>query len=97
MTPSPFSLAAEKLKNWTPADGDLPNILKLVQRSLDTTTKLTEYEDGKAARVLTAVAFLSALAVGMHNLTLSNTSKYWLVILVINAVYLAFYAYVIRV
>lgn len=56
---------------------------------------MTEYEDGKAARVLTAMAFLSALAVGLHNLTLNNSSRQWALLLVINCAYLLFYGKVV--
>src|SRR5262249_47944123 len=51
------------LKSWTPSDDqELSTLLELSKRSLDEVTRLTEYEDGKANRILAAMAFLSALA-----------------------------------
>jgi hypothetical protein len=54
--------APSVLKEWTIPEGDLQDIFQATQRSLDTVTHLTEYEDDKANRVLTPMAFVSALA-----------------------------------
>ena len=53
---------ALSLKDWSIAPGDLSEMYAATQRSLDTVTHLTEYEDDKANRILTAMAFLSAFA-----------------------------------
>jgi phosphoglycolate phosphatase-like HAD superfamily hydrolase len=95
--PSEFALAAAKLDSWTPTDeSEYPKILQIVQRSLDTTTKLTEYEDGKAARVLTAMAFVSGLSVAIHNLTVNQIGPDSPELTkVIHTVYLLYYTAVI--
>jgi putative hydrolase of the HAD superfamily len=49
-----------RLKHWAPTTVD--KLLPLGRESLETVTALTEYEDGKAGRVLTAIALLSAAA-----------------------------------
>lgn len=48
-----------ELSTWNPAD--VKSVLPLARWSLETVTHLTEYEDEKANRILTAIAFLSAL------------------------------------
>jgi hypothetical protein len=48
-----------ELRTWAPADVD--QVLQLAKWSLESVTHLTEYEDEKANRILTAIAFLSAL------------------------------------
>ena len=54
--------ALSVLKEWTIPEGDLHDAFQATQRSLDAVTHLTEYEDDKANRVLTPMAFVSALA-----------------------------------
>ncbi|HWB85069.1 MAG TPA: hypothetical protein VG675_13070 [Bryobacteraceae bacterium] len=49
------------LKEWQIPKEQLADMVQATQRSLDTVTHLTEYEDDKANRILTAMAFLSAL------------------------------------
>jgi hypothetical protein len=49
-----------QLNSWTVDQNDMPQLLAQTARSLDTVTKLTQYEDEKANRLLTAIAFLSA-------------------------------------
>jgi hypothetical protein len=62
-TPKPTEQsAASVLKDWKIPQGDLAELFQATQRSLETVTHLTEYEDDKANRVLTAMAFVSALA-----------------------------------
>lgn len=53
-----IDLAAE-LQSWTPTE--VRSLLPLAKWSLESVTHLTEYEDEKANRILTAIAFLSAL------------------------------------
>jgi Family of unknown function (DUF5706) len=53
---------ASILKNWTIPEGEIEDFSQAAQRSLDTVTHLTEYQDDKANRILTAVAFMSAFA-----------------------------------
>ncbi|MGA2253128.1 MAG: hypothetical protein ABSG53_00575 [Thermoguttaceae bacterium] len=50
---------ASALRSWTPAQAE--PIGSLARWSLESVTHLTEYEDEKANRILTAIAFLSAL------------------------------------
>lgn len=50
------------LANWNPTSTDLNKLEELTRRSLESVTHLTEYEDDKANRILTAIAFVSALA-----------------------------------
>lgn len=59
---SKYAEQSALLKEWTIPEADLGEMFKATQRSLDTVTHLTEYEDDKANRVLTAMAFVSALA-----------------------------------
>ena len=56
------------LSNWKPTGSELEAIAALTARSLDTVTHLTEYEDDKANRILTAIAFVSAFAGFMFTL-----------------------------
>ena len=53
-------LIGSELEGWTVVPNDLPLFLAQPARSLDTVTKLTQYEDEKANRLLTAIAFISA-------------------------------------
>jgi hypothetical protein len=53
---------AIRMSEWEIAKDNLPDLLQVTQRSLETVTHLTEYEDDKANRILTAMAFLSAFA-----------------------------------
>lgn len=51
------------LKDWQPnPDDKLDDLLELSEKSLTEVKHLTEYEDDKANRILTAIAFLSAFA-----------------------------------
>jgi NADH:ubiquinone oxidoreductase subunit 5 (subunit L)/multisubunit Na+/H+ antiporter MnhA subunit len=50
---------AVALRSWTPAQAE--PLRSLAKWSLESVTHLTEYEDEKANRILTAIAFLSAL------------------------------------
>jgi hypothetical protein len=57
----------QALVAWTPDpsnlnDDDLVALSKLSERSLSEVKALTEYEDQKAQRILTAMAFIAALA-----------------------------------
>lgn len=64
-TPLPGDVAAQiaiRMSEWDIAKQNLPDLLQVTQRSLETVTHLTEYEDDKANRILTAMAFLSAFA-----------------------------------
>ncbi|MGO9520374.1 MAG: Pycsar system effector family protein [Candidatus Korobacteraceae bacterium] len=60
--PDSAALIDSALKNWTIFAGDLDGFSQAAQRSLDTVTHLTEYQDDKANRILTAMAFMSAFA-----------------------------------
>ncbi len=52
-----------ELAKWPiPQTEDLKKLSELTSKSLDTVTHLTEYEDEKANRILTAMAFMSAFA-----------------------------------
>ncbi|RJP25077.1 MAG: hypothetical protein C4520_02880 [Candidatus Abyssobacteria bacterium SURF_5] len=51
-----------ELKNLDPAREDLGALLSFAKTSFEEVKHLTEYEDEKANRILTATAFLSALA-----------------------------------
>ena len=62
---APSDAAAQialKLKNWSIPPEHLSEMFEATQRSLETVTHLTEYEDDKANRILTTMAFLSAFA-----------------------------------
>jgi hypothetical protein len=64
-SPAPPTGKAEllaELAAWNPPSSDLDRIWDLADRSLAEVTRLTEYEDQKASRLLAAVAFLSAFA-----------------------------------
>lgn len=50
------------LRNWKPGHDGVDELLQLSEKSLTEVKHLTEYEDDKANRILTAIAFLSALA-----------------------------------
>src|SRR5262245_1118331 len=59
---TPINEIVDTLQSWAPTDEkELDALLELSKRSLDEVTRLTEYEDGKANRIVTAMAFLSAL------------------------------------
>ena len=53
------------LESWKLAAGDLDHLLASSSRSLEEVTHLTEYQDDKANRILTAMAFLSAFAAAL--------------------------------
>jgi hypothetical protein len=84
------------LENWAPRGGVQASVfLDLSKRTLDEVTRLTGYEDEKANRILTAMAFLSALAGVLFGTFLTKyqsigTSSYLLV-----TVYLVFYLYIL--
>ena len=62
---APLDTAAQialKLKDWSIPAEHLSEMFEITERSLETVTHLTEYEDDKANRILTAMAFLSAFA-----------------------------------
>jgi hypothetical protein len=87
---------ADMLQNWSPSNPqEAPVFLDLSKRSLDEVTRLTGYEDDKANRILTAMAFLSALA-GV--LFASFVDKYhsepWSNSYLVASVYLSFFLYV---
>jgi hypothetical protein len=84
------------LNNWSPSDQTDANVfLDLSKRSLDEVTRLTGYEDEKANRILTAMAFLSALAGLMFA---SFVDKYhgesWTSSYLIASVYVIFFLYI---
>ena len=56
----PVSPIVAALESWSPAAGDLDHLSVSTSRSLEAVTHLTEYQDDKANRILTAMAFLSA-------------------------------------
>jgi len=60
--PDSAAQIALNLKNWSIPPEHLSEMFEATQRSLETVTHLTEYEDEKANRILTAMAFLSAFA-----------------------------------
>jgi len=62
--PAPVMIESQ-LENWVVAESDMPQLLTQTARSLDTVTKLTQYEDEKANRLLTAIAFLSAFVASL--------------------------------
>lgn len=51
---------AQELSSWRPAPDDIDKIATMTARTLDTVSRLTQYEDEKANRILAAVAFISA-------------------------------------
>lgn len=59
-TPAQIALILAKWQK--PSSSDLAKLSELTTRSLDAVTHLTEYEDEKANRILTAMAFISAFA-----------------------------------
>jgi hypothetical protein len=67
------------LDAWaTPSPQDLATLKDLTGKSLDTVTHLTEYEDEKANRVLTAMAFISAFAAVLFGAVISHYSGAYL-------------------
>jgi hypothetical protein len=61
--PDAVAQIAPLLKSWQkPIPADLTTLRELTSKSLDAVTHLTEYEDEKANRILTAMAFISAFA-----------------------------------
>src|ERR1700748_1466603 len=62
--PAPVMIESQ-LENWVVAESDMPQLLTQTARSLDTVTKLTQYEDEKANRLLTAIAFISAFVASL--------------------------------
>lgn len=55
------AISAE-LKQLAPGPDDIENALKVARESLDEVTAQTDYQDGKATRLLTIVTFLSAFS-----------------------------------
>jgi putative hydrolase of the HAD superfamily len=82
----------DRLKDWTPTD--LTKLLPLGRESLATVTALTEYEDGKAGRVLTAIALLSAVAGTVYAAMLKEVlpGLPWLDGVIFNSAFLAYAA-----
>jgi hypothetical protein len=91
---------AKILERWRPDSDKLDTLLLVSQRSLVEVIRLTEYEDGKANRILMSMAFLSALAgalfskfVDKYNHILSDP---WTVSwFVVALVYIIFFVYVV--
>src|ERR1700751_2002198 len=52
----------ETLSKLNPTDGELDAGLEQARASLDEVKGLTDYQDGKATRLLTIITFLSALS-----------------------------------
>jgi Pycsar effector protein len=105
--PAPDSAAqiAIVLKDWQISTTNLSEISQAAQRSLETVTHLTEYEDDKANRILTAMAFMSAFAAVVFvviptryslaiPMLLIQSKLYWQASLMI-ATYVAFILFVI--
>jgi putative hydrolase of the HAD superfamily len=63
---------SEAFNAWHVRPEDLNCLYDLTRASLDEVTHLTGYEDAKASRILTAVAFLSALAGGVYGGSVSG-------------------------
>jgi hypothetical protein len=87
---------AGNLDAWKPDAEKLDSLFTLSQRSLTEVTRLTEYEDGKANRILMSMAFLSALAgvlfskfVDKYHHLLSGElwSIPWLLVLIVYSVF----------
>jgi hypothetical protein len=54
--------AATPLKDLTANDAELDAVIRHARETLDEVKALTDYQDGKATRLLTIITFLSALA-----------------------------------
>jgi len=50
----------KELDAWRPSNDELSEIVAVTARTLDTVSRLTQYEDEKANRILAAIAFVSA-------------------------------------
>jgi hypothetical protein len=61
---APVAILAE-LEEWKVDSTTVQVLLAQTARSLDTVTKLTQYEDEKANRLLTAIAFISAFVASL--------------------------------
>ncbi len=59
-----IEVAKSALESLEPPEDDqkVDHVLRVVRQSLDEVKALTEYQDGKATRLLTILSFLSALA-----------------------------------
>jgi hypothetical protein len=68
--------AVAALKDWsiTEDKDDLKVLTELTERSLKEVKALTEYEDGKAQRILVAIAFLAAVAGSVFTLAAKTFS-----------------------
>lgn len=60
-SPTSTQAIVDELRSWVIRNHEVDTFLDLSKRSLDEVTRLTGYEDEKANRILTAMAFLSAL------------------------------------
>lgn len=56
-----FRKLVDELKDWQIPDAAVDTVHDVAQASLNEVKALTEYEDGKVSRLLTVVAFLSAV------------------------------------
>jgi len=56
-----------ELNNWTPTDTEAKLVIELAKDSLEKVLKLTEHLDNKAVRLLTAIAFLSAMSATLYS------------------------------
>ena len=99
-----FKELIEKLDAWQPPSDALDRIHEGAKASLAEVKALTEYEDGKASRLLTIVAFLSAVVGAVFSRF--ATEYPWLgfgafeidpLSALVAATYIAFFAYVLLV
>ena len=65
LTPVVPAAIESQLNDWNVDPSDMSQLLTQTARSLDTVTKLTQYEDEKANRLLSAIAFLSAFVASL--------------------------------
>lgn len=65
----------EILNEWEPDLDNKSNLPNLTKRSLEAVTHLTEYEDQKASRILTAIALVSALVGVMYSVCVPKGSE----------------------
>jgi putative hydrolase of the HAD superfamily len=92
--PDSASEIVKALKDWKPAK-DLNDLYQLTRASLDEVSRLTQYQDEKASRILTAIAFLSALAGGVYGGIVSKGVLHPSFQLVCHLLFFAFAAVVI--
>lgn len=97
-----ISTLVDQMKNWTIPEKAVDRVHEAARASLNEVKALTEYEDGKVSRLLTVIAFLSAVVgavftrfateyawPGMNNIDLSAR---WLIP---ASTYLAFFLYAV--